>query len=112
DVGVLKPCNDVGLVAKSLHLRRRRKGTSANNLDGDNALGVALLCPVNNAHAAAADFLLQFIIAEAAEPWQKRLPQLTCGVKERVACMGDGLCDGSERNRQRLDPVATGEILL
>src|SRR5437867_3451719 len=64
DVGMLQAGRRRGLGAKSLHQFRAGERAEEQHLHGDDTVQAALSRLVNDAHAAAGNFLQQFVIAK------------------------------------------------
>jgi hypothetical protein len=53
-----------GLRLKPLNVRRAGKSARQDHLQRDNTIEAALVRPVNDPHAAAANFFEQFVVAK------------------------------------------------
>ena len=61
DVGVLQPCHRLGLRVEALSELRPNRLRALDELEGDEAVEALLPCPVHHPHAAATDFLQDFV---------------------------------------------------
>jgi hypothetical protein len=77
DVGMIEVGCDLRLGPEALHLHRRRELSRQDHLHRDDSIETDLARPVDDAHPAARDLLLQFVIAES--PWVGLLRRLDCG---------------------------------
>ena len=64
DIRVPEVCGGHSLRLKPLHVRRAGKSASQDHLQRDSTIETALARPIDDPHAAAANFFEQFVVAK------------------------------------------------
>ncbi len=100
DAGVLQPGCGLGLAAEALPFGGAGKDVAADHLEGDDTVEGQLAGPVDDAHAAGAQFVEQFVAGDGGRPLR------------RSGLPGEGVVEAADLGAEAVHGIAAGGAVL